>query len=63
MELVKSLTHPLELWALLRFKMGGATAVMAKLDFVREKKSVDLMCLGGETKYIDLRLIFPCRTH
>ena len=50
MELVKSLTHPLELWALLRFKMGGATAVMAKLDFVREKKFSGSDVFGGRNQ-------------
>ena len=34
MEFVQSLTHPLELWALLRFKFGGATAVIPNLDTV-----------------------------
>ena len=33
-DIVKSLGHPEEILNLLKFKMGGCRAVMAKLDYV-----------------------------
>ena len=37
MDLLKSVAHPSELWALLKFRLGGGKeAVMPHLDYVRK---------------------------
>lgn len=34
MDYVKSAVHPLELWALMKFKLGGKSLIMPKYDYV-----------------------------
>ena len=54
MEFIQSLTHPLELWALLRFKFGGGTAVTPNVDTVSQQPA-------GLTLAINYKLICGCR--
>lgn len=49
MDILKSLGHPEEILNLFRFKMGGCTAVMPKLDYVSKA------FLGNVSEYELLR--------
>ena len=43
MDLFKSLSHPDEVYALLKFKIGGCEATIPKLDYVSSSKDFSII--------------------